>query len=78
MKEIWVESMVRDDPNDRGANGLFVITYSEKDAHGKIRRYRKKSCALISHAEKYDTKGATLLYIGFECVDLEENTEEIT
>lgn len=76
MKQIWIESIVRDDPNDRGQNLLFVITYTVKEA-GVTRRFRKKSCGAICSAELHPCKGADFLFVGFECVDLPENTEEL-
>lgn len=75
-KQIWIESIVRDDPNDRGQNLLFVITYSIKE-NGKIRKFRKKSCGAMFSADLYESDDADFLYVGFECVKLDENTEEI-
>lgn len=65
MKQILIESIVRDDPNDRGQNLLFVITYTVQ-IDGVTRRFRKKSCGTIDSAELHPYKGADFLYIGFE------------
>ena len=76
LENIWIESIVRDDPNDRGENMLFVITYTVL-VDGVIKRFRKKSCGAVGSAELHPCKGADFLYIGFESIDLPENTEEL-
>lgn len=75
-KQIWIESIVRDDPNDRGQNLLFVITFSVTE-NGVTKRYRKKSCGVIASADLYHYSDSDFVYVGFECVNLDENTEQI-
>lgn len=72
-KHIWIEDFVPD-PKYKG---MFDITYTLVE-DGVTKKYKKKHCAYMCSADMWDNiKDGTFIFLGFESVNLPENTEEL-